>query len=149
MNALTAYQHGGTGAGIRVGVIDSGIDLQSAEFGDCSGGVGTGTCRITAASRDTAGNGTLDDVGGHGTAVAFTIAGRRNDAGTHGVAFDAQLIVARADSPGTCADTSEDGGCSFGDEPQCTFPALAARAEVCVRANRLDEDLYAGDLAPI
>jgi hypothetical protein len=115
MNALTAYQHGGTGAGIRVAVIDSGIDLQSAEFGDCSGGVGTGSCRITSASIAAAGNSTIDDEGGHGTAVAFTIAGRRNDAGTHGVAFDARLIVARADSPGSCADTSEDGGCSFGD----------------------------------
>jgi hypothetical protein len=115
MNALTAYRNGGTGAGIRVGVIDSGIDLQSAEFGDCSGGLGTGTCRITAASIAAAGNSTIDDEGGHGTAVAFTIAGRRNDAGTHGVAFDAQLIVTRADAPGTCADTSEDGGCNFGD----------------------------------
>ncbi|TGX42556.1 peptidase S8 [Sphingomonas naasensis] len=118
MNALIAYTHGGTGAGIRVGVIDSGIDLQSAEFGDCSGGIGTGSCRILAASRDTAGNGTLDDEGGHGTAVAFTIAGRRNDAGTHGVAFDAQLIVARADSPGSCATetpSDPDSGCSFGD----------------------------------
>ncbi|AQR75864.1 peptidase S8 [Sphingomonas sp. LM7] len=115
MNALTAYNHGGTGAGVRVGVIDSGIDLQSAEFGDCSGGIGTGSCRIAGTSIAAAGNGSIDDEGGHGTAVAFTIAGRRNDAGTHGVAFDAQLIVARADTPGSCADTSEDGGCSFGD----------------------------------
>ncbi|WP_404336444.1 S8 family peptidase [Sphingomonas sp. MMS12-HWE2-04] len=115
MNALTAYTHGGTGAGIRVGVIDSGIDVQSLEFGDCSAGVGTGSCRITAASRDTAGNASIDDVGGHGTAVAFTIAGRRNDAGTQGVAFDAQLIVARADSPGSCATTGTDGGCKFND----------------------------------
>ncbi|HEX8303070.1 S8 family peptidase [Sphingomonas sp.] len=118
MSALTAYNRGGTGSGIRVGVIDSGIDLQSSEFGDCSGGVGTGTCRITSFSRSTAGNASIDDEGGHGTAVAFTIAGRRNDAGTHGVAFDAQLIVARADSPGSCATESssdEDAGCSFGD----------------------------------
>jgi alpha-D-xyloside xylohydrolase len=39
------------------------------------------------------------------------------------------------------------GGCRFGDEPQCTFPALTDRAEVCVRGARLDEDLYAGDFA--
>jgi subtilisin family serine protease len=117
MNALTAYDHGGTGAGIRVGVIDSGIDLQSAEFGDCSGGIGTGSCRIAGASIAAAGNSSIDDEGGHGTAVAFTIAGRRNDAGTHGVAFEAQLIVARADTPGSCATENgdEDSGCSFGD----------------------------------
>jgi hypothetical protein len=118
MNALTAYQNGGTGAGIRVGVIDSGIDLQSAEFGDCSGGIGTGSCRISGASIAAAGNPTIDDEGGHGTAVAFTIAGRRNDAGTHGVAFDTQLIVTRADTPGSCATEDPDdpdSGCSFGD----------------------------------
>ncbi len=118
MNALVAYNRGGTGSGIRVGVIDSGIDLQSAEFGDCSGGVGTGTCRISSFSQSTAGNASIDDEGGHGTAVAFTVAGRRNDSGTHGVAFDAQLIVARADSPGSCATESssdQDAGCSFSD----------------------------------
>ncbi|MBX3565258.1 MAG: S8 family serine peptidase [Sphingomonas sp.] len=118
MNALVAYNRGGTGSGIRVGIVDSGIDLQSEEFGDCSGGIGTGTCRILSSSRSTAGNTTIDDEGGHGTAVAFTIAGRRNDAGTHGVAFDAQLIIARADSPGSCktaSTTADDGGCSFSD----------------------------------
>jgi alpha-D-xyloside xylohydrolase len=37
-------------------------------------------------------------------------------------------------------------GCRFGEEPQCTFPPLADRAEVCVRGPRLDEDVYAGSL---
>ncbi|RYY25542.1 MAG: peptidase S8 [Sphingomonadales bacterium] len=118
MNALVAYNRGGTGSGIKVGVIDSGIDLQSAEFGDCSGGIGTGTCRIASLSQSTAGNTTIDDEGGHGTAVAFTIAGRRNGTGTHGVSFDAQLIVIRADSPGSCASETagdEDSGCDFAD----------------------------------
>ena len=118
MNALAAYNRGGTGSGVRVGVIDSGIDLQSGEFGDCSGGVGTGSCRITSFSRDTGGSGTIDDEDGHGTAVAFTIAGRRNQAGSHGVAFDAQLIVARADRAGSCATegaSGNDAGCRFSD----------------------------------
>jgi len=123
MNALTAYDHGATGTAIKVGIIDSGIDLQSSEFGDCTGGVGTGTCRITAASRDSAGNATIDDEGGHGTAVAFTIAGRRNGTGTHGVAFNAQLIVLRADEPGSCAteDPGDDeSGCNFDDNAIAT-----------------------------
>jgi len=118
MNALTAYDHGSTGAGIKVGIIDSGIDLQSEEFGDCSGGASTGTCRILDGSREVGGNPTIDDEGGHGTAVAFTIAGRRNGAGTHGVAFDAQLLIFRADRPGSCASETpgdEDSGCSFND----------------------------------
>jgi alpha-D-xyloside xylohydrolase len=37
-------------------------------------------------------------------------------------------------------------GCRFGNEPQCSFPPLADRAEVCVQGARLDEDLYAGSL---
>ncbi|SFJ78697.1 Subtilase family protein [Sphingomonas sp. NFR04] len=114
MNALIAYKNGATGSGIKVGVIDSGIDVQSAEFGDCSGGLGTGTCRILASSSDPGGNGTVDDVGGHGTAVAFTIAGRRNDSGTQGVAFNSQLVVERADQPGTCNGT-DTGTCKFSD----------------------------------
>ena len=114
MRALIAYNAGATGSGIKIGVIDSGIDLQSAEFGDCSGGLGVGTCRILADSSNTGGSGTVDDVGGHGTAVAFTIAGRRNDAGTHGVAFNAQLVVARADQPGSC-DGTDTSTCKFSD----------------------------------
>ena len=57
----------------------------------------------------------------------------------------------RIATPGVSAlafpGSSGGGGCRFGDEPQCTFPALTERAEVCVRANRLEEDLYAGDFA--
>ncbi len=109
MNALAAYNKGATGKGIGLAVIDSGIDLQSEEF----------TGRLSAASQDVAGNTSIDDEGGHGTAVAFTAAGRRNDAGTHGVAFDATLVVLRADRPGSCATTGQTGddtGCKFGTD---------------------------------
>ena len=103
MNALAAYEQGATGTGVTIGVIDSGIDLQSPEFEN----------RISAASRDFGGTGrTIDDISGHGTAVAFTAAGRNNDVGTHGVAFDATLLVLRADSEGTCGG---DDGCTFGE----------------------------------
>ena len=110
MNALAAYSKGATGAGVNLAVIDSGIDLQSEEFGG----------RIAAASQDVAGNTSIDDEGGHGTAVAFTAAGRRNGVATHGVAFDATLVVIRADRPGTCATatTTDDStsGCKFGSD---------------------------------
>lgn len=107
MNALAAYSHGATGAGVKVGVIDSGIATASPEFEG----------RIDAASTDTAGNGSIEDASGHGTAVAFTLAGRRNGTGTQGVAFDSQLIVLRTDAPGSCANTGSDGdsGCQHND----------------------------------
>ncbi|QDZ08210.1 S8 family serine peptidase [Sphingomonas panacisoli] len=105
-NALTAYNNGDTGRGIKVGVIDSGLDLASDQF----------TGRVDAASANVAGGTTYDDQDGHGTAVAFTIAGVRNGAGTQGIAFDATVIIARADTPGTCANTTgPDSGCSFDD----------------------------------
>lgn len=97
MRALTAYDRGFSGQGVTIGVIDSGIDLQSIEFDD----------RISPASRDFGGNGSADDVGGHGTAVAFTAAGRRNGVGTHGAAPLATVLALRTDEPGSCA--GEDG----------------------------------------
>lgn len=105
-NALTAYSNGGTGKGIKVGVIDSGLDLASDQF------IG----RVDPVSANVAGGSTYDDEDGHGTAVAFTLAGLRNGTGTHGMAFEATIIVARADTPGSCATTTgADPGCSFDD----------------------------------
>jgi hypothetical protein len=106
-NALAAYNVGATGKGIDVGIVDSGIDAGTTDFGN----------RISPVSQDVASNRPLDDEGGHGTAVAFTLAGNRNGTGTQGFAFDSTLIIARADTPGTCATTTSDGesGCSFND----------------------------------
>ncbi|MGR6328820.1 S8 family peptidase [Sphingomonas sp. XXL09] len=105
MNALAAYNRGATGLGINLAIIDSGIDTTSAEFGN----------RISTASQDVAGNTSITDQGGHGTAVAFTAAGRRNDTGTLGVAFDATITVLRADTPGSCTATTT------GTESPCKF----------------------------
>ncbi|MEO5492490.1 MAG: S8 family peptidase [Sphingomonas sp.] len=118
-NALVAYNAGGTGNGIKVGVIDSGLDVASDQF----------TGRVDPASANVAGGTTFDDQDGHGTAVAFTIAGVRNGAGTHGIAFDATVIVARADTPGTCANTTgPNSGCSFDDVNIARGIDLAANA---------------------
>ena len=107
MNALAAYRVGATGLGVNVAIIDTGIDTGSPEFGS----------RISSASQSVAGNTSIDDESGHGTAVAFTIGGRRNGSGTQGVAYDSTLIVLRGDTPGTCATASTDAsGCSFNDD---------------------------------
>ncbi len=106
MYALASYQMGANGGCVNLAIIDSGIDVDSTEFGS----------RISTASQDVAGNSTIDDQDGHGTAVAFTAAGRRNDAGSHGVAFDATLVILRADKPGSCMPTAagaNDSGCTF------------------------------------
>lgn len=104
--AIAAYDAGATGDGIIVGVIDSGINPNSAEFAD----------RIHPDSQDFAGNRGIGDEGGHGSAVTSVVAAGKNDIDVHGVAFDSDILVLRTDSPGSCAmddpDEPDDDGCS-------------------------------------
>lgn len=104
--AIGAYDAGATGQGIIVGVIDSGVDVDSAEF----------TGRIHPNSRDIVASRSIDDEGGHGTSVSSVLLGARNGIRTHGVAFDATLLALRTDTVGSCSDTSSsDSGCTHGD----------------------------------
>ena len=98
--AVGAYQTGFSGAGVKVGVVDSGINPNLAEFAG----------RIDPMSADVAGNRGVSDDDGHGTAVAAVIAAAKNDVGMHGVAFGATIVALRTDDPGTCG-TEDD--CSF------------------------------------
>lgn len=101
--AITAYQAGASGAGVTVGIVDSGI---SDPLGEFSG-------RISGLSHDFGGNrGSITDVDGHGTAVAETLAGGRNDQYELGMAWGATILALRADTVGSCATAS---GCSFND----------------------------------
>jgi hypothetical protein len=102
LGASSAYAAGGTGDGILVGVIDTGIDVAHPEIAGAIDSASTNIVTGNALS--------LDDVDGHGTAVAGVIAARRNGALAHGVAFDAELLVIRADVPGSCP-----GACVFAE----------------------------------
>jgi hypothetical protein len=108
-NALSAYNAGATGKGIKVAVIDSGISTTNTEFAG----------KIDPASRDVAGTRPLGDEDGHGTAVSAVAAAAKDDINIQGVAFDATIVAMKADQPGSCADTSGNG-CTFYD------PAIAA-----------------------
>lgn len=100
INAATAYAAGAAGQGVKVAVIDSGVDVDHPDL------VGA----IDAASTDVVARPTpsVDDVGGHGTWVANVLAGRKNDALAHGVAYQSTILAVRADTEGSCADR-----CSF------------------------------------
>lgn len=111
--AITAYQAGATGQGILAGVIDDGIDEDSPEFAG----------RISSQSADLAGTRGINGEGTHGTNVAQVLLGGKNDAGTFGIAFNANLLVLRADRPGSCA--TEDPS---NDESGCRFPETAIAA---------------------
>jgi Subtilase family len=121
--ALVAYQAGATGQGVVAAVIDSGINQNSAEF---SG-------RISSLSADLAGSRGLQDVGGHGTAVSSVLLGAKNDSQMHGIAFNATLLVARTDTPGSCNDpASSDSGCTHDDNAIGRGVDLAVQARARV-----------------
>ena len=94
-----------TGAGVTVGVIDSGVDLTHA---DLTGHIDVGSsCSFiysdtpTAdpkeiANGDCSNKAAVQDLQGHGTHVATTIAGRINGVGIGGVAPNATVVVLKA-----------------------------------------------------
>ncbi|HEV2595697.1 MAG TPA: S8 family peptidase [Sphingomicrobium sp.] len=103
-NAIAAYNAGATGQGVKIGIVDSGLNPALSEF------VG----RIDPASGDVAGTRGLGDDGGHGTAVTAVAAAARNGQNTMGIAFNSTIVMERADSPGSCSQAS---GCQFFDNP--------------------------------
>jgi len=98
IGASTLYAAGGSGAGVTVGIIDTGVDPSHPEFAGA----------LHPASRDLVRGGALVDGSGHGTAVAGLVGARRDGVATHGVAFAADLLAIRADVEGSCA-----AACSF------------------------------------
>ncbi|WP_443969843.1 S8 family peptidase [Sphingobium sp. CR28] len=103
--AIAAYQAGASGAGIMVGVVDSGVSDPNGELG----------ARLSPLSRDFAGNSSASDESGHGTAVAQVIAGARNNQLSMGMAWGASVLGLRADTPGSCSTktTENTSGCTF------------------------------------
>jgi hypothetical protein len=96
--AISAYEKGATGKGVKVGVVDSGINPTLAEFAG----------RIDPASQDVAASRGITDTEGHGTAVAGVIAASRNGVGAHGVAFNSTIISLNTSNPKDC---DEEDGC--------------------------------------
>jgi len=98
INAQRAYDKGLTGAGVLVGVADTGISLNHPEF--AGRGFVLQTFYNNIALDDdwkpyiNPGNFPFDDSNGHGSHVAGTIVARRDGIGMHGVAYNARLVVA-------------------------------------------------------
>jgi subtilisin family serine protease len=83
-----------TGTGIRIGIVDTGVDLQHE---DLSGKVVAHTSCVGSGGDPARCTGSGQDDQGHGTHVAGIAAGvRGNGVGIAGVAPDAQLVVAKA-----------------------------------------------------
>ena len=124
--AIAAWEAGRTGAGQTIAIIDTGIDAANPEFAG----------RILAASRDvTLGGRSIQAEDDHGTNIALVAAAARNGVGVMGIAFEASLLVLRADQPGSCADSqgnTNEASCTFSDSSiaRGVDAAVAAGARV-------------------
>ena len=113
INASSAYARGYTGKGSTIAIIDSGIDLNSKEF--------TGRIKLT---KDFTGTGIQDTIG-HGTHVAGIAAAANNGTGVEGVAFDANLIVAKITNNGVANSASMIQGLSWAAANNATVANLS------------------------
>ncbi|WPN98609.1 S8 family peptidase [Pseudomonas sp. MUP55] len=86
VKASSLYARGGTGQGVRVALIDSGLNLELPEFYGRIYDPGYDFVRHQPG---------VIDVKGHGTQMAGILAANKNDQGIHGIAFNAQLIPMR------------------------------------------------------
>ena len=91
VNSLSLNDYGYTGAGIKVGVVDSGIDKTHAEFDGKT---------IYGQDFASSATGYGYDENGHGSHVASIIAGDRDTSGVRGVAYDATLYDYKVDNDG-------------------------------------------------
>ena len=85
IKASSAYARGYTGKGSTIAILDTGINTTGAEFGNGK----------IVLSKDFSGSGNINDNVGHGTHVAGIAAAGRNGVGMMGLAFDANLMIAK------------------------------------------------------
>ncbi len=107
--ASKAYARGGTGSGVTVAVIDTGVDLYHTDLdGNIVGGVdivdgvlegGAATAGTTSGDGNDTNDGNSSD--GHGTHVAGIIAAENDGTGIQGVAYEASILAIKATDPST------------------------------------------------
>ena len=82
INALSLNDSGYTGSGVKLAIVDTGINSSHSEFSGRT---------ISGYDFSTGTGGYSSDVNGHGTHVASIAAGNRDAVGMRGVAYDATL----------------------------------------------------------
>lgn len=99
MGAIRAWNTGATGAGINVGVVDSGIDFSQPDL--------IGRISTTLSTDVVLGRNAPSSSDRHGTRVSGMIAASSNGFGTVGIAYEATIVSIRADVS-DCTDPDDD-----------------------------------------
>jgi autotransporter-associated beta strand protein len=132
-NAYAAHAAGYTGAGLRIGFVDSGVNSSHPAFGDR---VVSNLVYING--RDN--NLSVDDVIGHGTAVAQAAAGQPFGQWPGGIAPGAEIVSARiiSDNP------PEDDGSGEGNEVDGPLGLAGVHRDLINRGVRIMNNSWGG-----
>ena len=121
IQAIGATASGYTGKGVRVGIIDTGLDRNHPDF--------VGRTVVTQSFVRTE---TAQDVTGHGTHCAGTAVGRKNSAGTrYGIAGDSELYMAKVfDKNGSAPDRHILDAITWATDQGCRVLSMSLGARV-------------------
>ena len=131
--ADSAHAAGFTGAGIRIGIVDSGVNRNHPAFGDRV----VSNLVYISGSRN---NLLVDDVVGHGTAVAQAAAGQPFGRWPGGIAPGAEIVSARiiSDAP------PEDDGSGEGNEVDGPLGFMPIHNDLIDRGVRIMNNSWGG-----
>lgn len=132
-NTDAAHAAGFTGAGVRIGVVDSGVNRNHPAL---SGRVLANLNYISSSENDLS----VDDVVGHGTAVSQVIAGQPFGAWPGGIAPDALILSARIISD----EPPEDDGSGQGNEVDGALGLEPIHQDLIDRGMRIMNNSWGG-----
>ncbi len=130
VKAAEAWSQGAKGQGIRIAVLDSGIDKDhpslSSAIESMRDLVGDGNSPYPAA-----------DQVGHGTHVAGTIAGRISASGFSGVAPEAKLLVGRVCGTSSCSMISVISGIDWAVSAKARIISMSLGSQMASSAEKM------------
>lgn len=132
-NAGVAHAAGFTGAGVRIGVVDTGVNRNHPAL---SGRVLANLNYVDPAENNLA----IDDVVGHGTAIAQAAAGRAFGQWPGGIAPGAQIVSARIIND----DPPEDDGTGDGNEVDGALGLAGIHSDLIARGARIMNNSWGG-----